>query len=64
VHLLFGHNRAFDLNLPRLVIDDNVVRMRDRIRPINAPTVILGEDTSPVLFAFDCCADSLGKRGE
>ncbi len=37
---LFGHNRAFYLNLSRLVVDDNVVRVRSRIRPINTPTVL------------------------
>jgi hypothetical protein len=44
--LLFGHNRAFDSDLSRLVVDDNIVRVRNRIRPSNTPTVILGEDTT------------------
>jgi hypothetical protein len=47
------------LNLSRLVVDDNIVRVFNRIRPINTPTVIFGEDTCPVLFAFDCCAEKL-----
>jgi hypothetical protein len=57
--LLFAHNRAVDSDLSRFVVDDNIVRVRNRLRPINTPTVILGKDSCPVFFAFDCCAKKL-----
>jgi hypothetical protein len=28
--------------------------VRNRLRPINTPTVTVGEDACPIFFAFDC----------
>jgi hypothetical protein len=57
--LLFGQYGAPDLDLSRFVVDDNVVRVGDRIGPINTLAIIGNEANGPTLLVFDSSVEKL-----
>src|SRR6516162_1520578 len=57
--LLFLHNRPIDSDLSCLVVDDDVIRVRNWLWPRRAIAGALGEDVSPVFLIFDSGLEKL-----